>query len=69
MAVLSDSQRREIADRHIAGLTRNSKIAEQEGDYRSAENFDDEIAEWDFWAIHGMSRKDYDEAFTEANDL
>lgn len=66
---LSDSQRREVADRHIAGLTRNSQIAEQEGDYRSAANFDDEIAEWDFWAIHGRSRAAYDEAFAEANNL
>ena len=64
---LTDTERREVADRHIAGCLRNSKIAEKEGDYLSAANFDDEAAEWDFWAIHGMSRKDYDEAFAEAN--
>ena len=64
---LTDTQRREIADRHIASCTRNSEIAEKEGDYRSAAAWDDEVAEWDFWAIHGMSRKDYDEAFMEAN--
>jgi hypothetical protein len=64
---LTDAERREVADRHIAGCVRNSKIAEQEGDYTSAANWDDEAAEWDFWAIHGTSRQAYDQAFMEAN--
>lgn len=65
---LSDSDRRAVADRHIAQCTRNSQIAEKEGDYLSAANWDDEIAEWDFWAIHGTSRAAFDEAFQEANN-
>lgn len=64
---LTEEQRREIADRNVDRLMADSRIAEQEGDYRAAAAIDDEIAEWNFWAIHGMSTKAYDEAFQEAN--
>lgn len=64
---LTEEERREVADRNVDRLMADSRIAEKEGDYRAAAVIDDEIAEWNFWAIHGMSTKDYDEAFTEAN--
>lgn len=67
MAALTDEQRREIADRNVNRLMADLRIAEQEGALREAAVIDDEIAEWNFWAIHGMSTKDYDDAFTEAN--
>jgi hypothetical protein len=65
---LSDQDRREIADKRIASLGRHARAMESEGDYRAAAEATEQAAEWDFWAIHGVGTKEYDEAFAEAND-
>ena len=55
-------RRRELADRQIASLRRQSVVLEGEGAYSEAQRAVDAAAEWDFWAVHGVTPDEWDEA-------